>query len=477
MTDTVYTTPLTGRYTSARMSALFSSATRIQTWRHLWIALAEAEKDCGLGITEAQISALKNYAHDLNLDVAADIERTVRHDVMAQVKAYGLQAPEAAGIIHLGATSCYVTDNADLIIYRDALRLLADRVVDVLRALRTCAHRHRALPTLGYTHMQPAQLTTVGKRVSLWLQDFEEDLHTITHCLSTLKFRGVKGTTGTQASFLSLFNGDHEKVQKLDALVAKKCGFTATYPVCGQTYPRKLDARILHVLVGIALSASKMTNDIRYLQSVGEMEEPFARNQIGSSAMAYKRNPMRCERADSLARLIISLSTSPEMTAATQFLERTLDDSANRRIVLPEAFLAADAVLLLIADIASGLTVYPHVIAQRVADALPFMATETFLMMAVARGKNRQTVHEAIRQHAMAATENVRKGKPNDLLERLADDPAIGISREEIDATLNPKAFTGRAKQQVEEYLNTHIAPLLKKYRRHFPKDDACVHV
>ncbi len=459
------------------MASLFSHSTRIRTWRKLWIALAEAEKRCGLHITQKQISELKKYADDLNLDVAAQFEREVRHDVMAHVKAYGTQAPTAEGIIHLGATSCYVTDNADLIIFRDGLRILSDKLIDLIRPLRSFAKKQRHLPALGYTHLQPAQLTTVGKRAALWLQDFEDDFHHITHFLNTLKFRGVKGTTGTQASFLSLFNGDHEKVKKLDADVAKTCGFSECYPVCGQTYPRKLDARILHLLAGIALSVSKMTNDIRYLQSVGELEEPFAKKQIGSSAMAYKRNPMRCERADSLARIILSLSTSPEMTAATQFLERTLDDSANRRIAIPEAFLAADAILLLLKNIASGLTVYPHVIAQRVDNALPFMATETFIMMATSKGKNRQTVHEAIRQHAMKATEAVRNGRENDLLRRIANDPVIGLSEEDVLQALNAKTFTGRSAQQVEEYLHTQIEPLLRSYRRFFPEDDAGVHL
>lgn len=477
MKKDVYTTPLVQRYAGAHMATLFSHSTRIKTWRKLWIALAEAEKQCGLSITKKQINELKKYVDDLNLEVAAKFERETRHDVMAHVKAYGKQAPAAEGIIHLGATSCYVTDNADLIIYRDALRIISDRLIDLIRPLRSFARKYRALPALGYTHLQPAQLTTVGKRASLWLQDFEDDFNEITHFLKTLKFRGVKGTTGTQASFLSLFNGDHKKVKKLDSLVAKACGFSECYPVCGQTYPRKIDARILHLLAGIALSVSKMTNDIRYLQSVGELEEPFAKTQIGSSAMAYKRNPMRCERADSLARIILSLTSSPEMTAATQFLERTLDDSANRRIAIPEAFLAADAILLLIKNIASGLTVYSHVIAQRVHNSLPFMATETFIMMAASKGKNRQTIHEAIRQHAMKATEAVRSGKENDLLKRIAADPVIGLSEKEIHSALDAKAFTGRAAQQVEEYINDHIAPLLRSYRRFFPKDGAEVKV
>jgi len=472
-----YENPLADRYASGRMASLFSARTRIRTWRELWIALAEAERSLGLPISARQIADLRAHADTINFDVARSIEREVRHDVMAHVLAFGRQAPSAAGIIHLGATSCYVTDNADLLIYRDALRLVNDRVADVIRSLAAFARRERTRPTLGYTHLQPAQLTTVGKRASLWLQDFHQDADQIAFTLSSLRFLGVKGATGTQASFLDLFKGNARKVTELDRLITRRFGFTASYAVCGQTYPRKVDAAILSCLTGVALSVSKMTNDIRYLQSVGELEEPFGRKQIGSSAMAYKRNPMRSERADSLARLVISLATSPQMTAATQFLERTLDDSANRRIALPEAFLAAEAALIIVRDIASGLVVYPAMITRRIVQALPFLATETIMMMAVEAGRNRQKVHERIRVHAMAATQAVRSGGTNDLIERLATDPAIGLDLRLLRQAMRPERFIGRAPAQVTEYLAREIGPFLRRYRRYFPADDAGVHV
>jgi len=457
------------------MSQLFSPQTRYSTWRQLWIALAESEQELGLSITKAQISELKKYADTINFATARKIEKEVRHDVMAHVLAYGKQAKKAAGVIHLGATSCYVTDNADLIIYRDALRLISDRVTDVMRSLASFAMKERARPTLGFTHLQPAQVTTVGKRAALWLQDFQLDLDNLQCMLKQLKFRGVKGTTGTQGSFLELFHGSHSQVKKLDKLVAKKCGFTESYAVCGQTYPRKVDADILHCLVSIALSVSKMTNDIRYLQSIGEIEEPFGKKQIGSSAMAYKRNPMRCERADSLARLILSLATSPQMTAATQFLERTLDDSANRRIAIPEAFLAADAILTIVNSVAAGLVVYPKVIQKRLDDNLPLMATEAVIMLAVSRGGNRQDIHERIRTHSMEAVKQIRNGGKNDLLDRMAEDAAIGLTKAEIMNELDPLRFAGRAPQQTEEYIKEEVRPLLRKYRRYFPVDKATV--
>ncbi len=457
------------------MAALFSAETRYRTWRRIWIALAEAEHALGLNVTPRQIAALRRAADTLNLAAAEKIEREVRHDVMAHVLAFGKQAPIAAGIIHLGATSCDITDNADLIIYRDALRLISDRLADVVRVLARFARRERARPALGYTHLQPAQLTTVGKRAALWLQDFLHDAQAVSDLLARLKFRGIRGATGTQASFLDLFNGDHKKVAALERRVARACGFDECYPVCSQTYPRKVDADILNVLNGIALSASKMTNDIRYLQSVGELEEPFGAKQIGSSAMAYKRNPMRSERADSLARFVISLTSSPQLTAATQFLERTLDDSANRRIVLPEAFLASEAILALASAVSGGLVVYPHVIAQRVRAALPFMATEAILMAAVAAGRSRQAVHERIRTHAMAATAAVRGGGANDLLDRISADPAIGLSRAVITRLLDPRRFTGRAPQQVDEFLAQHVQPFLRRHRPFFPPDHAAV--
>ena len=470
-----YEHPLVERYASARMVALFTPATRFRLWRRLWIALAEAQRALGLPISAAQIQALKQYAHTLNLAVARKIEREVRHDVMAQVLAYGKQARAAAGIIHLGATSCYVTDNADLIIYRDALRLISDRLSDVIRVLAAFARRERQRPTLGYTHLQPAQLTTVGKRACLWLQDLQRDFEWVQFCLGRLPFLGAKGATGTQASFLTLFHGEHAKVERLDRMVAAAFGFAECVPVSGQTYPRKLDAELVSCLANIAASAGKLTNDIRYLQRVGELEEPFSRTQIGSSAMAYKRNPMRSERAASLARFVLSLSTSPNLTAAAQFLERTLDDSANRRLVLPEAFLATDAILLLLQDICAGVVVYPRVIARRIQEALPILATETLLMRAVERGNDRQIVHERLRQHAMAATERVRAGGDNDLLARIAADPAIGLSAAEIAQELDPRRFVGRAPEQTSAFLARVIRPLLRRYRRFHPADGAGV--
>lgn len=475
MSTSIYSNPLVERYASERMAALFSPQTRYGTWRQLWIALAEAEKELGLPITKTQIDELKKYGDTINFSAARKIEKEVRHDVMAHVLAYGRQAKKAAGIIHLGATSCYVTDNADLIIFRDALRLVCDRLTDVLRSLTSFTMKERARPTLGFTHLQPAQITTVGKRAALWLQDFQLDFDNLQVMLSQLKFRGVKGTTGTQGSFLELFKGDHTMVKKLDTLVAKKCGFKESYAVCGQTYPRKVDADILHCLTGIALSVSKMTNDIRYLQSIGEIEEPFGRKQIGSSAMAYKRNPMRCERADSLARLILSLASSPQMTAATQFLERTLDDSANRRIVLPEAFLATDAILTIVNNVAAGLVVYPKVIEKRLGENLPFLATEAVIMLAVSKGRSRQVVHERIRIHSMETVKQIRNGGCNDLLDRLAGDTAVGLTKAEIMQELDPLRFAGRAPQQTEEYIKDVIRPLLRKYKRYFPVDKTTV--
>ncbi|NLF41003.1 adenylosuccinate lyase [bacterium] len=466
---------LAERYASARMAALFSPVERFRLWRRLWVALAEAERALGLPISQAQIAELKRFVDDINLDDARRIEREVRHDVMAHVKAYGLQARRAAGIIHLGATSCYVTDNADLLIYRSALELISDRLIEAVRPLAAFAFRERRRPALGYTHLQPAQLTTVGKRACLWVQDLLRDFEQLHFCIRRLKFLGVKGATGTQASFLALFNGDHRKVVSLEQRVARAFGFDDCFPIAGQTYTRKVDADILSCLDAIAVSAHKMTNDIRYLQSVGELEEPFSEKQIGSSAMAYKRNPMRSERAASLARFIISVSTSPQMTAASQFLERTLDDSANRRLVMPEAFLAADAILILLRNIAAGLVVYPSVIERRVSDALPVMATENLLMRAVACGGDRQQVHERIRVHAMAAMAGVREGRANDLLERIAGDRAIGLSRAMIARELAPRKFVGRAPEQVAEFIAQDVRPLLRRYKPFFPADDAAV--
>jgi adenylosuccinate lyase len=473
----VYENPLAERYASARMATLFAPLYRIRLWRRIWIALAQAQHALGLPVRARQIAALQQYADDINMDVAHAIEREVRHDVMAHVLAFGRQAPAAAGIIHLGATSCDITDNADVMIYRDALGLIGDRLSDVIRALAVFAQRERAHACLGYTHLQPAQVTTIGKRACTWLQDFMLDFAQVQQVRAALRFRGLKGATGTQASYLELFGGDQRKVQALEQRVMRACGFTSVYAVCGQTYPRKVDAQIVAALAGVALSVSKMTNDIRYLQSVGELEEPFGSKQIGSSAMAYKRNPMRSERADSLARLILSLNSSPQITAATQFLERTLDDSANRRIVMPEAFLACDAILLLVRDIAGGLTVYPHVVARRVREALPFLATEAILMLATARGRSRQAVHERIRAHAMAATQHVRAGGANDLLARIAADTQIGLDLRTLEREMNPRRFVGCAPQQVTDYLAKEVRPALRVYRRVFPADDAGVTV
>ena len=475
MSKDYYSNPLVGRYAGEQMSRLFSPQKRLETWRALWIALADEERKLGLPITVKQVKELEKYATDINFDVAEKYEREVRHDVMAHVKAYGDQAKSAAGIIHLGATSCYVTDNADLIIYRDALRLVSDHLVDVMRSLSAFCEKYRKLPTLGFTHLQPAQLTTVGKRASLWLQDLQLDFENVQFAIEKLRFRGIKGTTGTQASFMELFKGDQKKIKALDKALAKRFNFSAAYAVGGQTYPRKVDADVLHPLVTLALSACKMTNDIRYLQSIGEIEEPFGKKQIGSSAMAYKRNPMRCERTASLSRLILSLATSPQLIASTQFLERTLDDSANRRISIPEAFLAADAVLAILKNVCSGLVVYPKVIAKRVQENLPFMATEAIIMEAVARGKSRQDVHEAIRCHSMDTVKQIRNGGINDLIKRLGSDPAIGIPEKEIAAILDPMRFTGRAQYQVEDYLKEIIKPLLRRYRRNFPSQEAQV--
>ncbi|MBR5623678.1 adenylosuccinate lyase [bacterium] len=475
MSKDYYSNPLVGRYAGEQMSHLFSMQKRLEVWRALWIALADEERKLGLPITAKQVKELEKYATDINFDVAEKYEREVRHDVMAHVKAYGDQAKSAAGIIHLGATSCYVTDNADLIIYRDALRLVSDHLVDVMRSLAAFCEKYRKLPTLGFTHLQPAQLTTVGKRASLWLQDLQLDFENVQFAIEKLRFRGIKGTTGTQASFMELFKGDQKKIKALDKALAKRFNFSAAYAVGGQTYPRKVDADVMHPLVTLALSACKMTNDIRYLQSIGEIEEPFGKKQIGSSAMAYKRNPMRCERTASLSRLILSLATSPQLIASTQFLERTLDDSANRRISIPEAFLAADAVLAILKNVCSGLVVYPKVIAKRVQENLPFMATEAIIMEAVARGKSRQDVHEAIRCHSMDTVKQIRSGGTNDLIKRLGSDPAIGISEKEIAAILDPMRFTGRAQYQVEDYLKEIIKPLLRRYRRNFPSQEAQV--
>jgi adenylosuccinate lyase len=446
------------------MSELFSSRRKILIWRQLWIALAEAQRELGLEIKAGQIQAMKRTADKIDFAKAARYESQFRHDVMAHVHTFGDAAPAARGIIHLGATSCYVGDNADLIIMRDALRLIRDWLVTVIASLADFAKKHRALPTLGFTHYQPAQLTTVGKRASLWCYDFVRDLEEITWRLENLRFRGVKGTTGTQASFLQLFKGDGQKVDQLEKLVAKAMGFAAVEPVTGQTYSRKVDAQVVSVLAGVAVSVHKFANDIRLLANLKEIEEPFEKSQIGSSAMAYKRNPMRCERATALARFVLSLASSPYQTAAEQWLERTLDDSANKRLSTAEAFLAAEGILRIVANVSEGLVVYPKVIAARVAAELPFMATENILMAAVAAGGDRQALHEVIRKHSHAAAAQVKEhGRSNDLIDRLKKDP--NFKNVDIDATLDARQFIGRAPQQVDAFCQNVVGPILGKHR------------
>lgn len=462
MTD-AYDNPLIARYASEEMSNLWGPKRKFRTWRKLWIALAEAEAELGLPVTSEQIAELKAHADHVDFAAADKYERKLRHDVMAHVHAYGDQCPTARGIIHLGATSCYVTDNTDLLLLREGLQLIRNRLVTVLDRLATWAAETRNLACLGFTHFQPAQPTTVGKRACLWMYDLVADLEEIEFRLSTIKARGVKGTTGTQASFLELFHGDQAKVRQLDELVSRKMGFDTAYAVTGQTYSRKVDAAILGTLSGIAQSASKTATDLRLLQHLKEVEEPFEKEQIGSSAMAYKRNPMRAERICGLARFVMSLEQSAAGTAATQWLERTLDDSANRRLTLPQAFLAVDAMLILYQNVASGLVVYPQVIARHLRDELPFMATETILMAAVQQGGDRQTLHEKIRQHSQAAALVVKQqGGENDLLTRLKHDAAF--ERVNFNEALKPEKFVGRAPQQVDEFLAEVIAPIRKKY-------------
>lgn len=459
-----YESPLNSRYASEEMSYLFSPDYKFKTWRKLWIALAETEKELGLNITQEQIDEMKKYQDDINYDVAEAREKIVRHDVMSHVYAFGMQAKSAMPIIHLGATSCYVGDNTDIIIMTEALRLIKKEVVNVINELSKFAVKYKDLPTLGFTHFQPAQPTTVGKRATLWIQDLVMDLEDIDHQLSKAKLLGSKGTTGTQASFLELFDGDHEKVKQIDPMIAKKMGFDKCFAVSGQTYPRKLDSQILNVLAGVAQSAYKFSNDIRLLQHLKEVEEPFEKNQIGSSAMAYKRNPMRCERMGSLARYVIADSINPAITASTQWFERTLDDSANKRISIPEAFLSVDAVLSLYRNVVDGLVVYPKVIEQHLNNELPFMATENIMMDAVKRGGNRQELHERIRQHSMAAGMVVKsEGKKNDLLERIAADPAFGLTIEELNSIMDAKNFVGRAPQQTEEFITQVVNPMLEE--------------
>ncbi|HHW47101.1 MAG TPA: adenylosuccinate lyase [Clostridiaceae bacterium] len=460
-----YESPFSSRYASKEMQEIFSPDMKFKTWRKLWIALAEAQKELGLNITDEQINELKQYKDIINYDVAEEKEREVRHDVMAHVHAYGEQCPKARGIIHWGATSCYVGDNTDIILMTQALKLIRKKVITVIRKLTDFAVKYKDMPTLGFTHFQPAQPVTVGKRACLWIQDLLIDLEDLQYIISNMKLLGSKGTTGTQASFIELFDGDHEKVKKLDLLIAEKMGFSSVYPVSGQTYTRKLDSRVLNVLSGIAQSAHKFSNDIRLLQSLKEIEEPFEKKQIGSSAMAYKRNPMRCERIAALARYVIVNTLNPAITASTQWFERTLDDSANKRISVPEAFLAVDSILNIYINVAGGLVVYPKVIEKHLMDELPFIATENILMEAVKRGGDRQELHERIRIHSMEAAKKVKvEGEKNDLIERIASDSAFGLKLEEINSVLDPKNYIGRAPEQVEEFIEEYIRPVLRQY-------------
>ena len=463
-----YTSPLSERYASKEMQYIFSQDMKFTTWRKLWIALAETEMERGLSengkpvITQEQIDELKAHVSDINYDVAVEREKLVRHDVMSHVYAYGQQCPKAAGIIHLGATSCYVGDNTDIIIMNEALKLVHKKLVSVIAELANFANKYKDQPTLAFTHFQPAQPTTVGKRATLWLQEFMMDLEDLEYVQSTLKLLGSKGTTGTQASFLELFNGDQETIDKIDPMIAEKMGFKACYPVSGQTYSRKVDTRVLNILAGIAASAHKMSNDIRLLQHLKEVEEPFEKNQIGSSAMAYKRNPMRSERIASLSRYVMVDALNPAITSATQWFERTLDDSANKRLSVPEGFLAIDGILDLCLNVVDGLVVYPKVIYKHFMAEIPFMATENIMMDAVKEGGNRQELHEKIRQLSMEAGKTVKEeGKENNLVDLIAADPAFGLTKEQIEANLKPELYVGRAPRQVEVFLRDVVNPVL----------------
>ena len=458
-----YNSPLSERYASKEMQYIFSPDKKFRTWRRLWIALAETEKELGLPITQEQIDELKAHADDINYDVAKAREKEVRHDVMSHVYAYGVQCPKAKGIIHLGATSCYVGDNTDIIVMTEALRLVRKKLINVIAELAKFADQYKALPTLAFTHFQPAQPTTVGKRASLWLQEFCMDLEDLDHVLGTMKLLGSKGTTGTQASFLELFDGDQEKIDKIDPMIAEKMGFEKCVPVSGQTYSRKIDTRVLNVLAGIAASAHKMSNDIRLLQHLKEVEEPFEKSQIGSSAMAYKRNPMRSERIASLSRYVMIDALNPAITSATQWFERTLDDSANKRLSIPEGFLAVDGILDLCLNVVDGLVVYPKVIEKHLRSELPFMATENIMMDAVKAGGDRQELHEKIRTLSMEAGKTVKEeGKENNLLELIAADPSFNMTLEELEACMEPSRYTGRSGRQVEMFLRDVVNPVLE---------------
>ena len=463
MSNDRYTSPLSERYASKEMQYIFSPDKKFRTWRKLWIALAETEKELGLDITDEQIEELKAHADDINYDVAKEREKVVRHDVMSHVYAYGKQCPKAKGIIHLGATSCYVGDNTDIILMSEALEIVRKKLINVIAELAKFADEHKNLPTLAFTHFQPAQPTTVGKRATLWMQEFMMDLEDLEYVKGSLKLLGSKGTTGTQASFLELFDGDQETIDKIDPMIAKKMGFETCYPVSGQTYSRKVDTRVVNVLAGIAASAHKMSNDIRLLQHLKEIEEPFEKTQIGSSAMAYKRNPMRSERIASLSRYVMVDAMNPAITSATQWFERTLDDSANKRLSVPEGFLAIDGLLDLCLNVVDGLVVYPKVIEKRLMSELPFMATENIMMDAVKAGGDRQELHERIRELSMEAGRNVKeKGLDNNLLELIAADPAFNLSLEELQKTMDPAKYVGRAPVQVEAYLNNVVNPMLE---------------
>ncbi|HHZ05787.1 MAG TPA: adenylosuccinate lyase [Clostridiales bacterium] len=465
MKDT-YESPLSSRYADKEMKYLFSPDMKFRTWRKLWIALAETEMELGLAVTQSQVDELKAHQDDINYSVAEEREKQVRHDVMSHVYAYGVQCPGAKGIIHLGATSCYVGDNTDIIIMTEALRLVRNKLITVIRNLSKFADKYKDLPTLGFTHFQPAQPTTVGKRATLWIQDLLLDLEDVEYQLSKAKLLGSKGTTGTQASFLELFNGDYDKVKSLDKKIAEKMGYAGCFAVSGQTYTRKLDTQMLNILSSIAQSASKFSNDIRLLQHLKEVEEPFEKNQIGSSAMAYKRNPMRSERITSLSRYVMVDVLNPAITAATQWFERTLDDSANKRISVAEAFLGVDAILNLYSNVADGLVVYPKVIEQRLRKELPFMATENIMMDAVQRGGDRQELHERIREHSMAASRVVKEdGGENDLLERIANDPIFGVTLDELVSIISPEKYVGCAPMQTTEFLKNCVEPALVPYK------------
>lgn len=461
-----YNSPLNTRYASKEMSFIFSDEMKFKTWRKLWVALAECEKELGLNISNEQIEELKNNVDNINYELAEQKEKEVRHDVMSHVYAYGVVAPSAKGIIHLGATSCYVGDNTDLIIMREGLYIIRKKLINIISQLSNFALKFKDIPTLGFTHFQPAQLTTVGKRATLWIQELLMDLENLDFTIENMKFRGVKGTTGTQASFMTLFDNDENKVKELDKMVSTKMGFKDSYPVTGQTYSRKLDSIILNTLSEIAQSAYKFSNDLRLLQSMKEMEEPFEKNQIGSSAMAYKRNPMRSERISALARYVVVNSLNPAITASTQWFERTLDDSANKRISVAEAFLALDGVLNLYLNITSNMVVYPKVIEAHVNNELPFMATENILMEAVKRGGDRQELHEKIRVHSMEAARKVKEfGEANDLIERIINDKSFILSKEEINSIIDPKKFIGRAPGQVTDFVEEFIKPIIDANR------------